>query len=501
MPKKCPRCGVKHYKVDGSNCLNCGYNFSLHIDRDEKRENLKNLREELKEKQIKLERVLKRKKKISADPFFNAWVVITCPTLLIVVFITIIIFFGIIQSIIFLLIISVILSIWFIFMYIIYLTPFKLKRECRELEIKILEKNRKSLKEKQEQEIKTQEQEIKILNEDISCLIKEGERLLISKNFYDALQKFENALKIFNWAQDKYQQKILTRKTPKIFDENLEKVINSKIKFVGNKINEEFLKKIKLNIESGEIFKNQKKFKDALQEYEKALNIADEMFSSDEKNKKIKDIKAKIDDIYLMHINKFILQGNQLKSQNFFDKTIRIFNSALDLSHKIYNSIDKDEAQNKIKNCFDSLYSDMIKEKIKTGNQLRKDLQYDDPIKIFRKSIKIAEKLYDSSKKNDKISKLKSLIHQTQIAKIKNTILNLGTKFGRLHIMEISEECGEDESLIISTVREMIEGNEIYAKYFESSKSVAFDQQANIEEIDKLMASYKEWEEKEVGKK
>jgi len=33
----------------------------------------------------------------------------------------------------------------------------------------------------------------------------------------------------------------------------------------------------------------------------------------------------------------------------------------------------------------------------------------------------------------------------------------------------------------------MIEDNEIYAKYFESSKSVAFDQQANIEEIDKLM--------------
>ncbi len=47
----------------------------------------------------------------------------------------------------------------------------------------------------------------------------------------------------------------------------------------------------------------------------------------------------------------------------------------------------------------------------------------------------------------------------------------------------------------------MIDDKEIYAEYFESSKSVAFDQQANINEIDKLMTTYKEWEDKEFGKK
>lgn len=38
-----------------------------------------------------------------------------------------------------------------------------------------------------------------------------------------------------------------------------------------------------------------------------------------------------------------------------------------------------------------------------------------------------------------------------------------------------------------------------YAEYFKSTKSIAFNQQANIDEIDKLMAAYKEW--KKVGKK
>ena len=84
---------------------------------------------------------------------------------------------------------------------------------------------------------------------------------------------------------------------------------------------------------------------------------------------------------------------------------------------------------------------------------------------------------------------------------IKKTVLNLGTKFGRLQVKEIAEECGVENDLIVATVKEMIENKEIYAKYFESSKSVAFNQQANIDEIDKLMSAYKDWEDKKLGKK
>jgi len=128
-------------------------------------------------------------------------------------------------------------------------------------------------------------------------------------------------------------------------------------------------------------------------------------------------------------------------------------------------------------------------------------MKFDESIKTFNKGLNLTKKMYESSEKNNEISEIKSLINQSKIAKIKNTILNLGTKFGRLHIMEISEECGEDEGLIISTVREMIKVSEIYAKYFESSKSVAFDQQTNIKEIDKLMEQYQQWEKEGISKK
>jgi hypothetical protein len=46
----------------------------------------------------------------------------------------------------------------------------------------------------------------------------------------------------------------------------------------------------------------------------------------------------------------------------------------------------------------------------------------------------------------------------------------------------------------------MLKNNDVYGEYFPSSQSLAFNQQANLEEIDRLMESYKDWEEKKFGK-
>lgn len=78
----------------------------------------------------------------------------------------------------------------------------------------------------------------------------------------------------------------------------------------------------------------------------------------------------------------------------------------------------------------------------------------------------------------------------------------MSTKYTRLSISEISEFCGiSDESLIIDVIQDMIENKEVYAHYFASTKSIAFDQQINIDEIDKLIKTYQQWEETREGKK
>ena len=47
----------------------------------------------------------------------------------------------------------------------------------------------------------------------------------------------------------------------------------------------------------------------------------------------------------------------------------------------------------------------------------------------------------------------------------------------------------------------MINNQEIYAEYFESSKSILFDIQEKGLKIDKLLDSYKDWEDTRYEKK
>ncbi len=124
-------------------------------------------------------------------------------------------------------------------------------------------------------------------------------------------------------------------------------------------------------------------------------------------------------------------------------------------------------------------------------------------IKAENHKKKIWRKLYLLDKKKENEIKLAfTVVVLNLTAKIKKTVLNLSTKFTRLEIREIAEKCNLDnEDLIIEVVRKMINNKEIYAEYFRSSNSILFNQQANIEEIDRLMATYKEWEEKGIGKK
>ena len=84
---------------------------------------------------------------------------------------------------------------------------------------------------------------------------------------------------------------------------------------------------------------------------------------------------------------------------------------------------------------------------------------------------------------------------------VRKTILELGIKYSRLKISEIAEKSKAFQTNIITIVKNMIKNNEIYAEYFESSQSVAFNLQANIAEIDSLMGIYEKWETERIGKK
>jgi hypothetical protein len=85
-------------------------------------------------------------------------------------------------------------------------------------------------------------------------------------------------------------------------------------------------------------------------------------------------------------------------------------------------------------------------------------------------------------------------------ALVKRKVLDFGRKIARLKIKDISEKSNIDTTTVFKALMEMIKNQEIYAEYFKSSKTVAFNQIANVENIDSLMKLYEDWEQKKIKK-
>ena len=136
------------------------------------------------------------------------------------------------------------------------------------------------------------------------------------------------------------------------------------------------------------------------------------------------------------------------------------------------------------------------KQKIKVENKLRKRLRFVDhlikesKIKIALKNLNEIEKLARDSGLTDFVSEAEQKILDCKkieietIKQIKQTVLNLGRKYTRLELTDISEKCGiKDEALIETVIQEMLKNKQIHGDYFSISKSLV------LEAIDPVSAS------------
>jgi len=90
--------------------------------------------------------------------------------------------------------------------------------------------------------------------------------------------------------------------------------------------------------------------------------------------------------------------------------------------------------------------------------------------------------------------------HYKKQAQVRKKVLNFSTTYSEFKIYDLAQICSTDKDFIKSVVKKMIKNNEIYAEYFKNTKKFAFNIKSNLEEIDKLMALYEQWEIQHLGK-
>lgn len=89
---------------------------------------------------------------------------------------------------------------------------------------------------------------------------------------------------------------------------------------------------------------------------------------------------------------------------------------------------------------------------------------------------------------DSKISNINRLIEKSEVQEKKKSLMEIGTKFKRIRIDELSEQSGiKDKEFLIEMILSMVDKLELYAEYIPRRKLVLFNTMANINEKQKLM--------------
>ena len=206
-------------------------------------------------------------------------------------------------------------------------------------------------------------------------------------------------------------------------------VNNDHLRQIKTTINETYSLLIKDLLEKANQFETRNQLENAFEMYEDALKVADDMFESDFKLSEISNLKDSINRIYSDMIKPLVEEGNSLVKENNFDTASQKFEKALEIANKMYQTSQK-EAEIKYINNFASqvlnpVYLERMKPIIDKGKELIIKEFYEDDINIvneainkFGKALEIAENMAESDEKISKVNEIKQLINKTCRARI-----------------------------------------------------------------------------------
>jgi len=215
----------------------------------------------------------------------------------------------------------------------------------------------------------------------------------------------------------KYRE-VLNYIRSKIKDEVEQKEELDKIKL---EIDQVYSLEIKDIIDQAGVFVDQKKFTNALEEYNKAststYNITDTHLREKESNK-IEKLKHQI------NIKIIIEQGNTLKGESRFDEAIKKFEEALNSANAVFDSTSVVDIISTIKECMNLTYSEKIKIITEKCQELKINKHFNDAIEELEKALKITEDMYDSSYKTSEVANIIEQINSSYSSIIKPIINN-----------------------------------------------------------------------------
>ncbi|MFX1390458.1 MAG: tetratricopeptide repeat protein [Promethearchaeota archaeon] len=232
----------------------------------------------------------------------------------------------------------------------------------------------------------------------LNQFIEEANDLRDKNNFQKAVKKLFEAIDFINEKVKEEEDKV------------------TEIENLRNAINQTYSVQVDNVIQGGIRFTAQKKYDKADQEFQKALEIVENINDTFLKEAEKEDIKKLVGE---NEIERLLTNGLDLKSQNKLDEAVEMFKKGLDIADDIYDSVHRTEALSRIKEEIAMIYDSKIDEIVEQGKHFKENNQVDNALRSFEDALDSIEKYFEVDNKKTQITTIKNLSNEIYSNRIK----------------------------------------------------------------------------------
>ena len=246
-----------------------------------------------------------------------------------------------------------------------------------------------------------------LYSEKINAIMEDGKKRYEENTFEDATKKYKEAIGISKKMVDSDYKKSEIQRINSMASVVLNPIYLEKINPILNKGKE---LTIKDNFEENIAVVN-----DALDFFDKSLELAEKMADSNEKSETLSEITKSINNTCKIRI-KFIKEKSIQKiGQGDYEKAINDLYAAISIAKRLPISEETNEDLEDLKNTVNKVYLAQIEEVVREGNDKLANKNYDEAIKTFNRALEGTNKMYLTQEMEEEINKIKGLVYQAEL--------------------------------------------------------------------------------------
>jgi len=249
-----------------------------------------------------------------------------------------------------------------------------------------------------------------IYSNKVNSIVQNGQNLIKQNNFEEAAKEFEEALRITNEMYDSEQKKSELNRINSIASDVLNPIYLERIKPILDKGKELTIKR---NFEE-----NVSVINEIVDFYYKALEIANKMAESRERNDQITDITNLINNTCKKRINFIKEKSIQKIGQRDYEKAINELYAAISVAKRMAIPEETNEFFIDLKNTVNKVYLAQIEEVLKEGTDKLALKNYNEAVVIFNKALEMTNKMYLTQEMEEEINKIKGLVYQAELKEL-----------------------------------------------------------------------------------